>query len=232
MFARSSGSLINRMHVRRAPFDGLLHLTGQSVYISTTQLLVRRSVFKKIGLFEPRWGSVGDFAWNMLAGLIFNVIHVPATWGGWRVHSSQATAGAGLGLGHHAAKIDEMVSDALLKVMNIAPTHSLGVLLGELEAKSREVSHFVSTLRNTHGFGARQEFVARSFLAGSAAARLHLLSKFGNRKRGIEILLAEEIRRSVERVSGKSVFEDSTACAAVRPKMGGRNTTMGFGGLD
>jgi glycosyltransferase involved in cell wall biosynthesis len=67
IFARSSGELLHRRHVRRAPYDGLLHLSGESVYVSITQLLIRRSLFDRIGLFEPRWGSVGDFNWCMRA---------------------------------------------------------------------------------------------------------------------------------------------------------------------
>ena len=69
IFARSSGELFDRMHTRAAPYDGLLHLTGESVYVSITQLLIRRSLFDRIGLFEPRWGSVGDFNWCMRASL-------------------------------------------------------------------------------------------------------------------------------------------------------------------
>jgi glycosyltransferase involved in cell wall biosynthesis len=53
MFAQSSGPLLSRSHVRLAPFDGLLHLLGGSVYISITQLLIRRSLFDRIGFFEP-----------------------------------------------------------------------------------------------------------------------------------------------------------------------------------
>ena len=78
--------------MRRAPFDGLLHLRGRAVYTSITQLLIRRSLFDRIGHFDSRWGSVGDFNWNMRAGLVTNTVHVPDTWGGWRIHASQATA--------------------------------------------------------------------------------------------------------------------------------------------
>lgn len=112
-FAQSSGSLLNRRHVRRAPFDGLLHLLGTSVYVSITQLLIRRNLFDRIGLFESRWGSIGDFNWTMRAGLVANTIHVPDTWGGWRLHNSQATAGIGLGSNEHVGKIDEMIEHAV-----------------------------------------------------------------------------------------------------------------------
>jgi glycosyltransferase involved in cell wall biosynthesis len=93
-FAESSGELFHRPHVRLAPFDGLLHLLGMTVYISITQLLIRRSLFDKIGLFESSWGSFGDFDWDMRASLVANTVHVPDTWGSWRLHSSQASAQA------------------------------------------------------------------------------------------------------------------------------------------
>ena len=84
MFGQSSGPLVSTMHVRLAPFDGLLHLLGGSVYTSITQLLIRRSLFERIGCFQAMWGSVGDFNWTMRAGLVANTVHVPDTWGGGR----------------------------------------------------------------------------------------------------------------------------------------------------
>src|SRR5437764_4130389 len=80
LFARSSRPLLNQRHVRRAPYDGLLHLSGDTVYTSITQLLIRRSLFALTGLFESRWASLGDFNWNMRAGLLANAVHVPDTW--------------------------------------------------------------------------------------------------------------------------------------------------------
>jgi hypothetical protein len=115
MFADSSGDLLARLHVRRAPFDGLLHLLGGSVYVSITQLLIRRSLFDRIGYFESTWGSIGDFNWAMRAGLVANTVHVPDTWGGWRVHSGQATAGVDMDSVEHARRIDSMIDDAIAR---------------------------------------------------------------------------------------------------------------------
>jgi glycosyltransferase involved in cell wall biosynthesis len=115
MFADSSGDLFNRPHIRRAPFDGLLHLLGGSIYVSITQLLIRRSLFDRIGYFESTWGSIGDFNWSMRAGLVANTVHVPDTWGGWRVHSRQATAGVNLESVDHAKRVDGMIEDAIAR---------------------------------------------------------------------------------------------------------------------
>src|SRR5262245_44541433 len=109
VFARSTGPLVDRLHVRRAPLDGLLHLSGDTVYTSITQLLIRRSLFDRIGFFERTWGSVGDFNWAMRAGLVANTVHVPDTWGGWRVHAGQSTSSANLGSAEHAHRIDSMI---------------------------------------------------------------------------------------------------------------------------
>ena len=113
MFALSSGPMLRVPHVRTAPFDGLLHMTGGSVYISITQLLIRRTLFDRIGHFERTWGSVGDFNWCMRAGLAADTVHVPETWGGWRVHTEQATATVSWVSASHARKIDEMITNAL-----------------------------------------------------------------------------------------------------------------------
>lgn len=206
MFGISSGGLLHKMHVRKAPLDGLLHLTGKSVYISITQLLIRRSVFERIGLFEPRWGSVGDFAWNMLAGLVVDAVHVPATWGGWRIHAGQATAAAGIGEVDHLRKIDEMIADSLRKSENHDSGRVLNELRSEWETESREIRHFYSKLRNTGSFVTRQAFVARSLVDGSRAARRHLWSRLRGEQRNFEAVLADEIRRSVERVVGGPVL--------------------------
>lgn len=112
-FAVSSGPWLDRSHIRRAPHDGLLHLLGGSVYISVTQLLIRRSLFDRIGGFESRWGSVGDFNWSMRAGLVSSTVHVPDTWGGWRIHPQQATAIRSMGSAEHASRVDSMIEHAV-----------------------------------------------------------------------------------------------------------------------
>lgn len=95
-FALSLNGDVTYPHKRMAPGDGLLHGCGTSVYVSTTQLLIRRNVFDEVGYFTDRWGSIGDFDWAMRASLVTNTIHVPSTWGGWRLHAAQATALANL----------------------------------------------------------------------------------------------------------------------------------------
>jgi len=61
MFARSVPEMLERRHIRRAPYDGMLHLTGWTVYRSITELLIRRSLFSRIGGFPTTWGPISDF---------------------------------------------------------------------------------------------------------------------------------------------------------------------------
>lgn len=85
------GDLINRKHIRRPPHDGILHCGTRSVYTSITQLLIRKSLFEEVGVFETGFGSVADFEWGMRASLVTGTVHVPEYLAFWRVHDAQAT---------------------------------------------------------------------------------------------------------------------------------------------
>lgn len=78
-------------HIRYAPHDGILHFALATVYTSLTQLLVRRVVFDRVGMFDSGFGSMGDFEWGMRVSLIENTVHVPEFLATWRKHVSQAT---------------------------------------------------------------------------------------------------------------------------------------------
>jgi glycosyltransferase involved in cell wall biosynthesis len=83
--------LVSRANKRIAPHDGLLHPGLLTIYTSLTQLLSRKSVFDRCGLFDGRWGAISDFEWEMRVGLLENCIFVPEKLATWRIHSSQAT---------------------------------------------------------------------------------------------------------------------------------------------
>jgi hypothetical protein len=179
LFALSSGPLIHSPHVRRAPFDGLLHLAGDTVYVSITQLLVRRSLFSRIGLFESTWGSVGDFHWGMRAGLVANTVHVPDTWGGWRVHRQQATAHAAMGSPSHQQRITEMIEHAIGTCRSLLPPGVADELHGEWRSETarRRAFHQGVAARRQSPLS-RRMFVAQELFRGSAAARAHVTAKF------------------------------------------------------
>jgi hypothetical protein len=173
-FARSSGHLLQRPHIRRAPYDGLLHLLNSPVYISITQLLIRRSLFNRIGLFKSEWGSIGDYNWNMRAGLVANTIHVPDTWGGWRVHSKQATAGAAIGSLEHSGKIQGMIDDAIASCEETLAPQFLEPL-----RRTRKFGAFINEVGRRTNLLHRRAFIAGRLLSGSAAARAYVWAKAG-----------------------------------------------------
>jgi len=88
------GDLIEHKHIRFAPFDALLQMNLTMAYSSVTQLLIRQDVFEKCGLFPCRYGSIGDYGWELLASVYFNTLHIPEYLVTWRYHASQATTQA------------------------------------------------------------------------------------------------------------------------------------------
>jgi len=178
IFARSSGSWLHRRHKRAAPFDGMLCLLGDNVYSSVTQLLIRRTLFEKIGYYRADWGSVGDFHWNMRAGLVASSVHVPDTWASWRTHPGQATAAAGLGSRAHAEKVDSMIEDALRDAAEVGE----GVPLA-LQGRARELKRFLRDFDSREDLLGRRAYVLKTALGGSRPAWAYLASLLPGRKR-------------------------------------------------
>jgi glycosyltransferase involved in cell wall biosynthesis len=104
--------LVSRPHIRLAPYDGILHC-AVTVIISMTQILIRRSVFDKIGIFRTDWGSEGDLEWGIRAGFVCNIVHIPETVATWRVHANQATATVDFSSSAPWARLCGMVNAAL-----------------------------------------------------------------------------------------------------------------------
>lgn len=84
-------NLVTKRNKRFAPHDGIVHPALFTIYTSITQLLIRRGVFEKVGYFDGQWGPMGDFEWEMRAGLVENCIYLPEKLATWRLHTSQAT---------------------------------------------------------------------------------------------------------------------------------------------
>lgn len=161
-FADGIGDLASVSHIRRAPYDGLVQLTGRHVVFSITQLLIRRSLFSRIGTFTNRWGSVSDFNWEMKAGLVANTIHVPNTWATWRSHPAQLTARVDGHSADYARKIEEMIQDAVRACERHLPAAVLtGIRSGMLE-RAKELRTYYSILR-----GHRDRALARRFFQAS-----------------------------------------------------------------
>jgi len=89
-----AGSLISRRHVRPPGYDAVIACALKNPYYSVTQLLIRRGLFARGGLFEKRWGSFCDLEWQMRASLLTSTVHVPEYLATWRMHSLQSTSRA------------------------------------------------------------------------------------------------------------------------------------------
>jgi glycosyltransferase involved in cell wall biosynthesis len=183
-FAVSSGPLLSSLHVRHAPFDGLLHLLGGSVYTSITQLLIRRSLFDRIGFFESTWGSIGDFNWGMRAGLVANSVHVPDTWGGWRLHSTQATAAVSLESAEHARKIAGMIRHAVDTCEHLLPPAVRRALASHWLREAEELRSLVLDIscRREQSLVQRRAYVAGRLCSGSAPAWEYVTSRVLGRR--------------------------------------------------
>lgn len=188
---------MHQPHVRRAPYDGLLHLMGRIVYNSITQLLVRRSLFSRIGNFRAQWGSVGDFNWGMRAGLVTNTVHVPDTWASWRVHSGQATASAQLMSHEHFQKVDEMISNAVETSERFLHPAVAAGLRSHWVQWTKDMRSYYSGLRNRPSSLHRRFYQAGQLFHGTAAARSQITGQLFGKPKWPEIA-PTEMRRWVE----------------------------------
>jgi glycosyltransferase involved in cell wall biosynthesis len=85
------GRWMNESHVRVAPLQGVLHACTTPAVTSLTQILIRREVFARHGLFRTDLGGAGDAEWGLRAGFFCNVVYTPEKLATWRVHASQIT---------------------------------------------------------------------------------------------------------------------------------------------
>jgi len=93
--ARAEVRLLNLPRGKAAWLDSERSLLSGLIFgtpiTSMTQLLIRRSLFERVGLFPNEYGSFGDFVWQMKALSASKWVFVPEKLGAWRVHEDQAT---------------------------------------------------------------------------------------------------------------------------------------------
>ncbi len=85
------GEWNQKHHVRPRGHDTVMALGLKTAYYSITQILVRRSLFDEVGMFESQWGPAGDLEWQLRAGLATKTVHVPEYLATWRIHPQQST---------------------------------------------------------------------------------------------------------------------------------------------
>ena len=181
LFALSSGPLIDIPHLRMAPFDGLLLLSGRTVYWSVTQLLIRRELFDKIGFFESRWGSVGDVNWEMRACLVANTVHVPDTWAGWRIHPGQATSKVDNYSTEYENRMQEMIDHAIEATKSFVPPATFERLQKKWSHNALSLRHFLKAVAERPSKRAWRLFVLRKLLRGEFPAILHVCASIAKR---------------------------------------------------
>ena len=147
VFADGAEEFVEIPHVRHAPYNGFLQLTGRHVFLSITQVLIRRSIFSRVGTFPNRWGSISDFNWEMKAGLVADMVHVPHTFATWRIHSKQATASQDFASVEYFKKIDEMIYDAVSTSEPYLLPAFKGAVRNNLVQRARELRAYYRALR-------------------------------------------------------------------------------------
>ncbi len=203
-FASGLEKLAYEPHVHVAPYDGMLHLMGNIVYNSITQLLIRRTLFEQIGNFSGRWGSVGDFHWEMKASLVANTIYVPSTWASWRVHPKQATAAAQLMSREHFQKVDEMILDAFLNCESMLdPIVAIG--MRKWIKQVHDIREYYAGLRQRATPLSRRMFQLKQLFKGPAATRAEIMGQFAGKPKWFEIG-ASQMRSWLETLDGRSIL--------------------------
>jgi len=177
-FLEGAPEFANIRHVRRCPYDGLLQSMGRHTVLSITQLLIRRSIFARVGQFPNRWGSISDFNWEMKAGLVANTIHVPDTWATWRYYPGSLTTAQNFWSIEYPRKIDEMIRDALSSCQSYLPPAVKGALIEELVEDASELRAYYRFLHRTHSVMSRRLFQLKQVCRGSSAMRREILGRF------------------------------------------------------
>jgi glycosyltransferase involved in cell wall biosynthesis len=197
IFSRSARELVNQPHVRRAPYDGLLPLTGEYVYFSFTQLLIHRSLFAQVGPLQSRFGSAGDFNWYMRAGMVSNTVHVPDTWASIRMHPNSATSAVVSGTPQYYSNYEEMILDAVQACEKYLEPSVVAGLKSHWLDKARDMRAYDQECRRLRRDGLRRRWYQVAQLFNGTAARSEIVGRLFGRPRWKEVA-PEEIRRWLE----------------------------------
>jgi glycosyltransferase involved in cell wall biosynthesis len=221
VFGLSSGDLVSRPHVRKAPYDGLLPLTGRYNYFSFTQLLIRRSLFEQVGPLQSRWGPMGDFNWYMRAGLVSNTVHVPDTWATLRVHSKSATSAVAQCTPEFYGKIEAMISDAVRACEKyLEPSVAVG-LKSHWLAWTRQMRIYNQQCIRLRQSKLRRRLYQVSRLFTNPAARYQILGPLFGKPPWKEVAPAE-IRRWLESIGRGPMLVPAQSQAVDRDRLADR----------
>jgi glycosyltransferase involved in cell wall biosynthesis len=197
--AKFYGGLMNKKHIRYAPYDGILFCGVHTVYFSITQILIRRSVFEKVGLFRSDFGSDGDVEWGMRVGLACNVLHLPETLATWRYHAdgaTQITWGSRSGY-KHMGDFYRMFEEALIKSKFLKSGHFRRTLLRDLLFMRRR-AQLTAGLHEQQRLVEKFLFFVRFFFISPRAVFGHLVYRLSGKRIYVDKLCY--VRREIEKL--------------------------------
>lgn len=85
------GGWLDRRHLRDGEEEYWRHILSGSVYISLTEIAVRRDALEKVGGFLETVGNWADIYWGAQVVRGGKILHVPATYATWRLRPGQTT---------------------------------------------------------------------------------------------------------------------------------------------
>ncbi|MEM8680890.1 MAG: glycosyltransferase [Planctomycetota bacterium] len=106
-------------HLRARPHDALFHTTGRTVYTSMTQILFRKALLDRVGLFRTDWGTRCDYEWAMRCSLTTNTVYLAEQLCTWRRHDQQVTGSSAI-TNQHVGNL-EMAQAALDAIRQLNP---------------------------------------------------------------------------------------------------------------
>lgn len=177
VFGNGNAEDMRRPHVRRAPYDGLLHLIRRHVYLSITQLVIRRSLFVRIGDFPSRWGPFSDFNWEMKAGLLASTVHVPDTWASWRIHPLQCTPQTESSPLATKERQENMIQDAIRVCEPYLDPAVVSGLRSHWLEWTRDMVTYYRDLRFRQNAMVRRGYQVSQLVKGTAAARSQIIGR-------------------------------------------------------
>lgn len=85
------GTWLKRCHSRRGSDEALRMMWAGPTIISTTGVMVRKTLYQRTGFFPESLGPRGDYIWQILAAQRSTLAYTPEILATWRQHSNQAT---------------------------------------------------------------------------------------------------------------------------------------------
>lgn len=199
------GGYLDVQHIRYPPFDAIVSCGWDTTYLSTTQVLTRRTLFETFGLFCVEFGSWGDFEWNIRTGLVAARIHVPEVLATWRRTPTQATQDDDFQTAEWHNTAERMIRRAYSAVERIDLAAARRVSLADLLRPHTEEGLRIALDRGSHlrqvAAAGRQALINPKLSLGYSVKRLmHSTSPTGLGPQQVEWMLRQadlEMSRSI-----------------------------------